>query len=58
LADFSLLDLDLRAGIVRLHDEIRLYLGRAIASEEAQKLHLRLLEGYSFRYNILLGPWS
>ena len=43
---FALLDLDLRTGIVRLHDESRLYLGRAIASEEAEKLHLRLVESW------------
>jgi WD40 repeat protein len=43
LADFALLDLDLRVGIVRLHDEIRLFFVRAIGSE-AVTLHARLVD--------------
>jgi WD40 repeat protein len=42
LADFALLDLDLRGGLVRLHDEIRLYFGRTISDEAA--LHARLVD--------------
>src|SRR5262249_24692065 len=42
LADFALVDLDLRTGVVRLHDEIRLYLGRALSDEAA--LHARLVD--------------
>ena len=41
-ADYALLDLDLRAGIVRLHDEIRSYLVRTIGDEPA--LHRRLVD--------------
>ena len=42
LADFSLVDLDLRAGFVRLHDEIRLHLGRTMSDEAT--LHARLVD--------------
>ena len=42
LADYALLELDLAAGLVRLHDEIRLYLGRTISDESA--LHARLVD--------------
>jgi hypothetical protein len=61
-ADFALLDLDLRAGIVRLYDEIRLYLGRTLADEAA--LHARLLDrlgnpkGIEDRYALRWLPWS
>jgi NB-ARC domain/WD domain, G-beta repeat/APAF-1 helical domain len=41
-ADFALLDLDLRGGSVRLHDEIRLYLWRTLPDEAA--LHARLVD--------------
>jgi hypothetical protein len=42
LADFALLDLDLRTGVVRVHDEIRLYLGRALSDEVV--LHTRMVD--------------
>jgi hypothetical protein len=42
LADFSLLDLDLRTGTVHLHDEIRFYIGPTISSEAA--LHAKLID--------------
>jgi WD40 repeat protein len=42
LANYSLLDLKLLHGVVRLHDEIRLYLRRAIEDEAA--LHTRLID--------------
>ena len=43
LANYGLVDLDLREGLVRLHDEIHLYLKRAISGETAV-LHARLLD--------------
>jgi hypothetical protein len=42
LADYALVNLDLRGGVVRLHDEIRLYLGRALADQAG--LHRRLVD--------------
>jgi WD40 repeat protein len=42
LADFTLIDLDLRAGSLRLHDEIRLHLVHMISDEAA--LHARLVD--------------
>ena len=50
LANFALLDFDLRAGIVRLHDEIRLYLGRALPDE--QSLHARLVDRLGSAYDM------
>src|SRR5262249_12986026 len=60
-SDFALLDLDLHAGIVRLHDEIRLYLGRALLDDAA--LHARLVDrmgnpkGIRDRYALRWLPW-
>jgi WD40 repeat protein len=61
LADFALLDFDLRAGIVRLHDEIRLYLGRALSDQAA--LHAGLVDrlgnpkGIKDHYTLRWLPW-
>lgn len=44
LADFSLVDLDLRVGVVRMHDVIRAYLQREVSGERA--LHARLVEAW------------
>jgi WD40 repeat protein len=61
LADFALLDFDLRAGIVGLHDEIRLYLGHALPDEES--LHARLVDrlgnanGMQDPYALRWLPW-
>jgi hypothetical protein len=61
LADFALVDLDLRAGTVRLHDEIRLYFRRTLSDEAA--LHARLLDrlgnpkGVEDRYALRWLPW-
>jgi hypothetical protein len=42
VADFALLDFDPRREIVRLHDEIRLYLGRTLSNEAV--LHAKLVD--------------
>ena len=61
LADFALLDFDLRAGIVHFHDEIRLYLGRALSNQTA--LHARLVDrmgnpkGIKDHYALRWLPW-
>ena len=61
LADFALVELDLRAGIVHLHDEIRLYLAGTVSDEAA--LHARLVERLGRpkhikdRYALRWLPW-
>jgi hypothetical protein len=61
LADFALLDLDLRGAHVRLHDEIWLYLRRTISDEAA--LHARLVDqmgnpkGIRDHYALRWLPW-
>jgi WD40 repeat protein len=61
LADFALLDLDLGKGLTRLHDEIRLHLGRAMLDEAA--LHARLVDRLGNpreikdRYALRWLPW-
>jgi WD40 repeat protein len=61
LADFALLDFDLSASIVRLHDEIRLYLGRASMDQAA--LHAKLIDRLGNpkrirdRYALRWLPW-
>jgi hypothetical protein len=47
LANYALLDFDLRCGLDRLRHEIRLYLGRAI--KDGPALHTRLLDEYGKR---------
>jgi hypothetical protein len=61
LADYALVELDLAAGLVRFHDEIRLYLSRTISDEAA--LHARLVDRLGNpkeiqdRYALRWLPW-
>jgi WD40 repeat protein len=61
LADFALVELDLRAATIHLHDEIRLYLGRRLSDEVT--LHGRLIDRLGSpkhiqdRYALRWLPW-